>query len=324
MHKKIINEHSKKLLICLIVVLSLLGYFLYHSIQVKSLTKLGYSDQDASGMVKVTTIYNIVSDHRDMLHDNIDNHSNELDKLGVPKTKVDSILDQETKLVSKEKALSEFMTSQKTSLETKLTTLKKQADALKIDYSLKDKKINEQVDYLDKLVTTKVNKDTKKYETFLLDNGYTSSQIDKLTNKSNYQNMLNLKKSYRSELKKQEANQGFQTQELKNEAMRMFRLTNEYRRSLGLKPYEYNYAKQSCVFKEAKAYANNKNPHNWLCPCANENASLANINSDYVGIAMHFFKNDPPHEAVLSGNYNSVAIAFVEKDGMVYMIMDVF
>ncbi len=324
MNKTIIKQHFRKVLIGLMIIIAVFGYFLYYSIQVKSLTKLGYSDTEAKDKVKVTTIYNIVSNHKSMLKDSINKHTSILDELGVSQQKIDSLTENETKLLAKETALKEYATTRKNDLESKLTTLEKQAKALNIKFDIKGKKVNEQVEYLDKLVSKKVNKLLSNYKNFLLDNGYTKDEIKKLTSKSNYQNMITLENKVSDEKKKQEQNLGFQNKNLREQAMRMFRLTNEYRRSLGLKPYIYNYDKQSCVFKEAKAYARNKNPHNWACPCANENASLANVNIDYVAIAMKFFKNDPPHEAVLSGNYSSVAIAFVEKDGMVYMIMDVF
>lgn len=324
MIKQKIKKHFRKGLIGLIATFAIVGSFLYYTIQVESLTKLGYSDNQAKEKVKISTIYNIVSNQKNTLNSSIQKYTKILHNLGVSQEKITSLTKNETKLLAKEIALRDYATSRQDDLESELKILKKQADNLKIKYDLKDKKVNTQVNYLNKLVSRKINKLTSNYKSFLLDNGYSKADIKKMMNKSDYQNMLNLKKKVTSEKKKQKANSGFQTKELKNQAMRMFRLTNEYRRSLGLKPYTYNYAKQSCVFKEAKAYSQNKNPHNWACPCANENAGLSSINSDYVAVAMKFFKNDPPHEAVLSGNYSSVAIAFVEKDGMVYMIMDVF
>ncbi len=104
----------------------------------------------------------------------------------------------------------------------------------------------------------------------------------------------------------------------------IFNAINEYRSSLGLTPYTYNSGMQSCVDNESMAYANTQNPHNWVCPVANENASLAPVGSDVVGISMGFFISDPPHEIVLSGNYTSAAISIYESGGMSYIIVGVF
>lgn len=104
----------------------------------------------------------------------------------------------------------------------------------------------------------------------------------------------------------------------------MFSAINAYRSSLGLAPYSYNSSMQSCVDQEAQAYGNTQNPHNWVCPVANENASNAPVGSDAVSISMNFFMTDPPHEAVLSGNYSSVAVSSYVQGGTNYIIVGVF
>lgn len=313
-------KNKRKILISLIVIIGLLGYFLYYSIQVNSLTKLGYTKQQAHEMVKLTTIYNIVTNSKEELSHDINQHIKTLDNLGVTEVKVNNLISEADKLVEKENVLDEYASEHKEKMDKDFSVLKKQADIFNIKYDLKNKTLYQQVTYLDKLVSKKIDG----FIEFLMVNGFSTKEIKALTNESEVENATKLQKVVTAQKKELEKNLGFQSDELKNQAMRMFKLTNDYRKSLGLKPYVYNYQKQSCVFKEARAYAGNNNPHNWVCPTANENASIASIKSDYVAIAMRFFKTDPPHEAVLSGNYKSVAIAFVEKNGIVYMIMDVF
>lgn len=104
----------------------------------------------------------------------------------------------------------------------------------------------------------------------------------------------------------------------------LFNSVNAYRSSIGLPPYAYNSSMQACVDSESQAYAVTQNPHNWLCSVSNENASLAPIGSDAVKISMDFFTTDPPHEAVLSGNYTSATTSIYESNGMYYMILCVF
>lgn len=118
---------------------------------------------------------------------------------------------------------------------------------------------------------------------------------------------------------------GFQNASLQQQAKRLFNLINNYRANLGLRPFTYNHAMQSCVFLEAQTYAATKNPHPWVCqPVSNANASLASVHSDYVQIAMNFFMSSPSHEAVISGNYSSATIAFWQVGNMVYMILYTF
>lgn len=156
----------------------------------------------------------------------------------------------------------------------------------------------------------------------LLDNGYSQEAINNFIVDDSYQTITNLRNETASIDEKIAM---FGSIQAYNSVMRMFNETNAYRISLGLTPYTYNYEQQACVTAEAAAYAANKNPHNWVCSAAaNENASLGGVNSDYVAVSMNFFKTDPPHEAVLSGQYRSVAIAMVLSNGTYYIIMDVF
>lgn len=107
-------------------------------------------------------------------------------------------------------------------------------------------------------------------------------------------------------------------------AMGIFNATNDYRSSLGLNPYIYSGEKQTCVDAEASAYASNKNPHNWVCDVSNENASYVGVNQNVVKISMDFFISDPPHEAVLSGDYDSAAVSCAVSGGYYHCILGVF
>lgn len=109
-------------------------------------------------------------------------------------------------------------------------------------------------------------------------------------------------------------------------AMDLLAILNAHRVSKGLAPFRYNAEQQGCVDIEANSYANNKNPHNWLCKTlTSEGASLAGVNSDYIGIAGNFLTTHGSHEAdVINPNYTSAACSAVAKDGMVYMICGYF
>lgn len=316
---KIINNKSK-ILISILVILVVISYFVYYSIQVNSLTKLGYTKQKAYEMVNITTIYNIVSDNEAELRQDINSHTKTLDNLGISSSQVSNLFNKSDKLVVKEDILDDYASKLNEKMNKKFDVLKKQAEIFKIEYKLKDNELYKQVDYLENLVNNKIDN----LIDFLSVNGFSTKQINALENIDGIKKANDILSAVEKEKKELKKNNGFQSAELHKQAMRMFRLTNEYRASQGLKPYIYNYKKQSCVFKEASAYAKTRIPHNWVCPTANEVASLASVKSDYVAIAMKFLTTDPSHEATMSGNYKSASIAFVEKKGIVYMIMDVF
>ena len=317
---------KKKILITLCSCLLLFaGFLTYYNTQVNSLVKLGYTKTDARKMTNLVSIYNIVTRSKEKLIEDVSQQKKELLALGVSNTNIEKLDLTDQKLVSQVNALVNNKEKREESVTKQLTSLEQIAKKFNVKYQYPQGNCYQKYLYLQKTVTKNFDSLISKYKKYLLNSGYTNAELNKLTSKSKYTTVTTLKKYYDTEVKNAKDNNGFQNKNLKNAAMRMFRETNSYRKSLGLKPYTYNYSLQACVFKEAKAYASNKNPHNWLCAdAANENAAVSSSSSDYVGIAMNFFKSDPPHEAVLSGNYNSVAIAFVEKNGTVYMIMDVF
>lgn len=109
-------------------------------------------------------------------------------------------------------------------------------------------------------------------------------------------------------------------------SMDLFNILNNHRVSKGLAPFTYNADQQACVDIEANSYANNKNPHNWLCKTlTSEGASLAGVNSDYIQIAGNFLTSHASHEAdVINPRYTSAACSAVQRDGMVYMICGYF
>jgi uncharacterized protein YkwD len=322
--KKIINKR-RTLIFLSIICLIITGYFTYYTVQVNSLVKVGYTKDQAKQMVNPFSIYNIVSREIDKLKNEINQVKTNLKELGISNDDIDNVSEKKNKLLDKKESLKQIEAERSQLLDKLIKDYEQQAKKFKVTIKYTSNDQYNKYLYIKKLMNDKYNSLIKDYEKYLKTIGYTNSEINNFKDKKNIVNsVIKLEKVYNQEKKNEKENNGFQTTQLKNQAMRMFRETNAYRASKGLAPYKYNYAKQNCVFVEAKAYARNKNPHNWLCPCANENASLASINSDYVSIAMTFFKNDPPHERVLSGNYSSVAIAFVEQNGMVYMIMDVF
>ncbi len=109
-------------------------------------------------------------------------------------------------------------------------------------------------------------------------------------------------------------------------AMDLFNRLSDHRVANGLPPFRYNAEGQSCVDIEANSYANNQNPHNWLCKdLTSEGSSLSSVNSDYITIAGDFLTSHDSHERdVLMPEYVSAACSAVESDGMVYMICGYF
>lgn len=314
---------SKRTIILVVVLIALVsfGFVRYYQIQVHSLQRLGYTQEESKKMVNPLSIYHIVTNTKDDLLVQLDDVKKELNELGINEDAEKG----EMPLVGQVKELKSLRDEKIKFLNNEISTLEKEAKILNISYEKEGKSLYNQYSQLTLEVNKKIKKENKKNITFLEENGYSKNEINKLKTKDNFKTYENILKAVNKEKKIKKENNGFASAAIKNEAMRMFKETNQYRKSKGLAPYKYNYNQQACVFLEANGYANNGNPHNWLCKAAaNENAGLANVNSDYVGSAMTFFKNDPPHEAVLSGNYRSVAIAFVERNGMMYMIMDVF
>lgn len=314
---------SKRTIILVVVLIALVsfGFVRYYQIQVHSLQSLGYTKEESKKMVNPLSIYHIVTNTKDDLLVQLDDVKKELNELGINEDAEKG----EMPLVGQVKELKSLRDEKIKFLNNEISTLEKEAKILNISYEKEGKSLYNQYSQLTLEVNKKIKKENKKNITFLEENGYSKNEINKLKTKDNFKTYENILKAVNKEKKIKKENNGFASAAIKNEAMRMFKETNQYRKSKGLAPYKYNYNQQACVFLEANGYANNGNPHNWLCKAAaNENAGLANVNSDYVGSAMTFFKNDPPHEAVLSGNYRSVAIAFVERNGMMYMIMDVF
>lgn len=104
-------------------------------------------------------------------------------------------------------------------------------------------------------------------------------------------------------------------------ATSIYNAINSYRSSLGLAPYSYNSGKQSCVDTEAKAYASNKNPHNYLCqPIAAENAAYTYDNYSSPSDIVNAWKQDEPHHRPLkSTSYTSVAISAYRSGSYIYI-----
>ncbi|MDR3215629.1 MAG: hypothetical protein LBT75_05110 [Bacilli bacterium] len=324
MIKKYLSKKTIRILLVIILLIPI-GYFSYASIQIRSLEKLGYTNQQAKDMVNPFSIYNIVSREIDNIEKDIINNKTKLKELGLSEQEITLFIKDKNLRLKKKITLQEKTQERLKLINTLILNYEKQAKEYNIKYSYqKDANVYQKYLYIKKLITNKYKELTTKYQNYLLSIGYSQSEINKYKSKDSSKTIKALNELYLLEKENEKKFQGFSNNLLKEQAMKMYHQINVYRQAKGLKPYTYNNQKQTCVFKEARAYARNKNPHNWACPCANENASLASVNSNYVNIAMNFFKNDPPHERVISGNYKSTAIAFVETNGMVYMIVDVF
>ncbi|MDR1781455.1 MAG: hypothetical protein LBR40_00415 [Bacilli bacterium] len=324
MIKRIFSKTYVKLLV-IIALLIPTCYFLYANVQINSLTKLGYTYQEAKEMVNPFSIYNIVTREINNLEDNINTNENKLKELGLSDEQIKVLVENNKTKVSKATTLKEKKEEREKLITSLIKDYEEQAKTYKISYKYaSNATIYQKYQYIKKVISTKLKDIVKDYQSYLLSIGYSQSEINKYKSKDLDGTVKKLKVVYDKEKKNEKLFSGFSNAKLKQQAMVMFRKINEYRASKGLKAYTYASAKQNCAFIEARAYARNKTPHNWLCDCANENASLASVNSDYVSIAMNFFKNDPPHERVIGGSYSSVAIAFVQSNGMVYMIVDVW
>jgi len=291
----------------------------------EKLIALGYNKEQSNELVSYSNMYGIVQSKTNELQSLIYDDVNKAANLGLSDKAINEIEINQTQLYTSHTSLQTLISDRETFLNDELVRLEGIASEHKIKYDYKENDLYQKYLYLDKTVNKKIDGIISDYHDKLIDLGLSEASIKKLEVKDKEESLTKLEDAYQKQLKKLEELDGFQSEALRDQAMRMFNQVNEYRASKGLKPYKYNTDKQACIFAEAKSYANNKNPHNWACqPIANENASLASINSDYVKIAMNFFISDPPHEAVLSGNYTSTAMAFVQRNGMVYMIMGVW
>ncbi len=106
----------------------------------------------------------------------------------------------------------------------------------------------------------------------------------------------------------------------------LFDILSAHRVSKGLPAFTYRSDQQACVDMETVAYAQNKNPHNWLCKTlTSEGSSLASSSSDYIGIAGNFLTSHDSHEAdVINPRYTGCVCSVVNKDSMNYMVCGYF
>lgn len=159
----------------------------------------------------------------------------------------------------------------------------------------------------------------------LVDYGMRSSEVDALITGDYLKDLeaLNSKVTYYENFNAMVSTSG---NSYASGSMDLFNILNNHRVSKGLPAFRYNAEQQSCVDVEANSYANNKNPHNWLCKTlTSEGASLASSSSNYIQIAGNFLTTHGSHEAdVVNPNYTSAACSAVERDGMVYMICGYF
>lgn len=290
----------------------------YKSVEARAVTKLedlGYTTNEAKIKVNPLNVFTVVNDETVKLK-TIYNLRVDYAKqaLGINDLSGLNTNDLIGSLADVENATTE----KKDFYVREIATYKNYLAKHKIKYSISSKDtLMQQYQSLDNVI----NKRIKLLENQAFDLGVPSSDLKKMSD-NKIKRLDQLNKSI-TIIKKQNSTTGVRYD--RAGALRMFEQINAHRRASGLKPYRYAEGRQSCVDTEARAYANTRKPHNWLCKAAaNENAGLSSTSSNYVKIAMDFFITDPPHHRVLIGGYSSAAVSIVFKGGMAYMIVDVF
>lgn len=282
------------------------------------LQALGYSQQEAFQLVTFSNMYRIGREQESLLIQELEFEKSVLEQeIGLPFN--ESLDVEDLNALEKINFTRQFNEQNAQYYQTLINDANVILERYGIFFDLEeDMTLVQKSELLNNQVQTIINdlRDTA------LSLGALPSQVENMITHSNYDTVEALETAI-NQMKEEQKNQGYQFD--RNGAMAMFNQVNEYRARQGLPLYAYNYDQQSCVDAEAVAYANTNIPHNWVCKTvANENAGIASVNSDYVKIAMNFFIADPPHHAVLVGNYRSAAVSIVIKEGRAYMILDVF
>ncbi len=305
------------------------SFYAYASNTSKTINALGYSDEETEQFIEEHGIFNAYENVEKALEDEIKQKEELLiTTVGVSPELIENyntltrveysnaldVFTESTKLMYEEniaeveKKLSVFTFEEETSVENLSLS-----DIYNIKHSL--------------LVETEdeYNEKINEHKQSLLDYGMRESELESLLNGSLVEILKALgdKVAYYKEYNALVSTSG---NSYASGSMDLFNRLNEHRVSKGLAPFEYNAAQQGCVDIEANSYANNKNPHNWLCKTlTSEGASLASVNSDYIKIAGDFLTSHGSHEAdVTNPRYTSAACSAVARDGMVYMICGYF
>jgi len=313
--------YKRKLIILLALVFSILALFTstIESAQ-RELVELGYTYDKAREKVNIQNAFNIVYETKTELQEAIHSQFDKAVTIGIDTSILDELNQEELSLVETYEYINLLIYNRVNYLDGAVSEMVAFLNEHEIAFD-SELELYEKYRVYSDLVSEKQGELIQYYVNQLDRIAYRNFELVE----DNATSLENVRAAYASQQERIASLNGFQNESLQRQARRMFNLINEYRAGLGLRPFTYNYAMQSCVFLEAQTYANTRNPHPWVCqPVSNANASLASVHSDYVAIAMNFFRTSPTHEAVISGPYSSATIAFVQQGGMVYMILYVF
>ncbi|MFV0498809.1 MAG: hypothetical protein ACK5NF_02090 [Bacilli bacterium] len=304
--------------------------FVIHSYSTKKqIMALGYNEKETTKFVSKHGIFNVNSKVVSKLENEIASKEKILSsEIGVSHTLIQNY-DQLTK-VEYNKALDSFIDNTTSLYKDSIKEVDKKILSLKIDEKVDTKNTtlyeelsikNNLVNDLESEYLIKISELKKKLNNYVM----RDSEIELISNNNviDTYNILTKKYEYFKEYHELYDNS---KNSIASGSMDLFNILNKHRIANGLNPFKYNSSQQSCVDTEANSYANNKNPHNWLCKSlTSEGASLAGINSNYIQIAGNFLTTNASHEAdVINPNYTSAACSAVSRDGMVYMICGYF
>ncbi len=314
------------LAVCLVIAISFFGFTSNTQNEIQA---LGYSEEETSKLIEEYGIFNAAAKTEKALEDEIK------DKEETLKTEIGlepSLIEGRDKMtrVAYSKELTTFTDEMRTTYTADIEAVNTEL----AKYNVEDTVATEGVplakvltDKTTLLETTVTNYETEieNHKTTLLDFGMRESELEALLTGDLVVDLKALqdKVAYYEEYQALVSTSG---NSYASGAMDLFNILNNHRVSKGLPAFTYNSAQQSCVDIEANSYANNKNPHNWLCKTlTSEGASLASVNSDYIQIAGNFLTTHGSHEAdVVNPNYTSAACSAVQRDNMVYMICGYF
>ncbi|MFV0425397.1 MAG: hypothetical protein ACK5K7_07585 [Bacilli bacterium] len=322
---------KKKIIISIVTICLISGgsFFFHFSSMKNNISALGYSDTEVDKFIDEHGVFNAYKEVETALNDEIETKEDTLNnEIGVSP---DLITDKDDMTrVEYSTTLDDFIVENTElysasiqEIDAEITKYPTEEKIDTADLTLYDE-FTLKTEFLSKLETEFSNK-LEEHKTALLDYGMRESELEGLLTGDVLADLeaLGNKLAYYKEYQALVSTSG---NSYASGAMDLFNILNNHRISKGLAPFTYNSEQQGCVDIEANSYANNKNPHNWLCKSlTSEGASLASVSSDYIQIAGNFLTTHASHEAdVINPNYTSAACSAVQRDGMVYMICGYF
>lgn len=322
---------KKKIIISIVTICLISGgsFFFHFSSMKNNISALGYSDTEVDKFIDEHGVFNAYKEVETALNDEIETKEDTLNnEIGVSP---DLITDKDDMTrVEYSTALDDFIVENTElysasiqEIDAEITKYPTEEKIDTADLTLYDE-FTLKTEFLSQLETEFSNK-LEEHKTALLDYGMRESELEGLLTGDVLADLeaLGNKLAYYKEYQALVSTSG---NSYASGAMDLFNILNNHRISKGLAPFTYNSEQQGCVDIEANSYANNKNPHNWLCKSlTSEGASLASVSSDYIQIAGNFLTTHASHEAdVINPNYTSAACSAVQRDGMVYMICGYF